>query len=82
MIRDRGTSEEDKPRYYDIEFIDFDGTVGIAVEGEFDDDASAINWAYFFLGKYHGMKAKVYRGHTNPRDASTFVIEISSAGMT
>jgi hypothetical protein len=81
MTRDRGKGEEDKPPY-DIEVIDFDGTVGIAVEGGFDDDASAINWAYYYLGKYHGDKAKVYRGHTNPRDASTFVIEISSVGIS
>jgi hypothetical protein len=65
---------------YDIVIIDSDGKVGIAVELDDGDDATAINWAYYYLGKYRGDKAQIWRGHTNPRDHSTFVMEISSAG--
>lgn len=64
---------------YDIEIIDFDGRVGIAVESDDQDDATAINWAYYYLGKYRGDRARIWRGHTNPRDRSTLVTEISSA---
>jgi hypothetical protein len=65
---------------YDIEIINFNGDVGIAVETEEEDEATAINWAWYYLGKYRGDKARIWRGHTNPRDNSTFVTEISSAG--
>jgi hypothetical protein len=65
---------------HDIEIIDFDGEVGIAVECEDEDDAGATNWAYYYLGKYRGDRARIWRGHTNPRDRSTLVAEISSAG--
>jgi hypothetical protein len=72
--------DEAKPNLpYDIEIIDFDGEVGIAVEFDGEDDATAINWAYYYLGKYRGDKARISRGHTNPRDPSTLVAEISSA---
>ena len=65
---------------YDIEIIDFDGRVGISVESDDGNDATAINWAYYYLGKYRGDRARIWRGHTNPRDHSTLVTEISSAG--
>jgi hypothetical protein len=73
-------SEAVAKMYYDIEIIDYDDNVGIAVECEEEDDATAINWAWYFLGKYRGDRARIWRGHTNPRDRSTFVREISSAG--
>jgi hypothetical protein len=66
---------------YDIEIIDFDGLVGIAVEFDDDDNAAAINWAYYYLGKYKGDRVRIWRGHTNPRDRSTRVTEVSSAGV-
>jgi hypothetical protein len=65
---------------YDIEIIDIDGEVGIAVECDDGDDATAVNWAYYYLGKYRGDRARIWWGHTNPRDRSTLVTEISSAG--
>jgi hypothetical protein len=65
---------------YDIEIIDFDGSVGIAIEFDNGNDATAVNWAYYYLGKYRGERARIWRGHTNPRDPSTLVTEISSAG--
>jgi hypothetical protein len=64
---------------YDIEVRNQAGEVRMGVEGDFDSDATAINWTYYYLVRYRGRKAKLYRGgHTNPRDASTLVIEISS----
>jgi hypothetical protein len=65
---------------YDIEIIDFNGEVGIAVESKEKDDATATDLAWYYLGKYRGDRARIWRGHTNPRDHSTFVTEISSAG--
>jgi hypothetical protein len=65
---------------YDIEIIKYNGEVGIAVECDDEGDLIAINWAWYFLGKYRGDRARIWRGHTNPRDPSTFVTEISSAG--
>jgi hypothetical protein len=64
---------------YDIEIIEYDGRVGIAVEADVGDDATPVNWAYYYLGKYRGDKARIWRGHTNPRNRSTLVTEISSA---
>ena len=63
---------------YDIEIWNFAGEKTIGIEAECQDDAAAINWAYYYLGKYRGDRAKVWRGDSNPRDASTFVTEISS----
>jgi hypothetical protein len=64
---------------YDIEVRNHAGEVSMGVEGDFDSGASAINWTYYYLGRYTGHKARLYRGgHTNPRDVSTLVIEISS----
>jgi hypothetical protein len=64
---------------YDIEIIELDGRVGIAVECDDENDVTAINRAWYYLGKYRGDRAKIWRGHTNPRDRSTLVTEISSA---
>lgn len=64
---------------YDIEVRNHTGEVSMGVEGDFDNDTSAINWTYYYLGRYRGRNARLYRGgHTNPRDVSTLVIEISS----
>ncbi len=63
---------------YDIEVMNSAGETRMGIEGEFSDDASAINCTYYYICRYRGHKARLYRGHTNPRDASTFVIEISS----
>jgi hypothetical protein len=64
---------------YDIEVINSTGEMSMGIEGQFNDDASAINWTYYYLGRYRGHRARLYRGgHTNPRDASTFLVEISS----
>jgi hypothetical protein len=64
---------------YDIQISDSDGETGIGVQGEFANDATAIKWAYYYLGKYRGDRARIWRGDTNPRDPSTLVTEISSA---
>ena len=64
---------------YDIQVNNHAGEISMGVEGNFDSDATAINWTYYYLGRYRGRKATLYRGgHTNPRDVSTLVIEISS----
>jgi hypothetical protein len=64
---------------YDIQVMNSGGEVSIGIEGDFDSDAAAINWTYYYLGRYRGRTARLYRGgHTNPRDVSTLVIEISS----
>jgi hypothetical protein len=73
--------ERDKTNYmYDIQIIDFDGKTGIAVEGEFANDATATNWAYYYLGKYRGDRARIWRRRTNPPDPFTLVTDISSEG--
>jgi hypothetical protein len=41
--------------------------------------ASAINWTYYYLGRYRGHEAMPDRGgYMNPRNALTLVTEISS----
>jgi hypothetical protein len=63
---------------YDIEIIS-KGRVVRGVEGDFPDDATAINIVHFYIGFYEADAARLYRGeHTNPRDPSTFITEISS----
>lgn len=63
---------------YDIEIID-NGRVSLGVEGRFDNDTDALNWTYYYLGRYRADAARLYRGlHTNPRDLTTFVAEISA----
>jgi hypothetical protein len=63
---------------YDIEIINA-GRVSLGVEGCFVNDEAAINCTYYYLGRYRADGARLYRGtHTNPRDASTLIAEISS----
>jgi hypothetical protein len=42
---------------YDIEVRNHAGELSIGVEGDFDSDPAAINWAWYYLGKYRGDTA-------------------------
>jgi hypothetical protein len=46
------------------------------IQGEFPDDATAINWGYYYLGRHRAPSAKIYRGDSEPRLAEDFVCEI------
>jgi hypothetical protein len=66
---------------YEIELYDGGKVPSMGIDGEFDDDAAAINWAWYYLGLYRSQTGKLYRGeHTNPRRKSDLVVEISSEG--
>jgi hypothetical protein len=52
----------------------------MGIDGEFPDDVSAVNWAYYYMGAHRAPSAVVYRGDNEPRLPDDFVCEIRSLG--
>jgi hypothetical protein len=73
----------DELTIYDIELHredPNDPVPSIGVRDEFPDDATAINWGYYYLGALRAPSAKIYRGDNEPRFPEDFVCEIRSDG--
>jgi len=71
---------------YSIEIFDDEiHEVPVAsIEGEFETEAEALNWAYYYMGVWRAPKAKLVRieeiGDDAPQKPEDVVAEINSGG--